>query len=67
MGPIGGITHKMFAAKDAGATVFLVPAANCAEAKTDGGQGLTLVKVGTLTEAVDGLNALNRGEQPPSC
>ncbi|SIM57536.1 PDZ/DHR/GLGF [Mycobacteroides abscessus subsp. abscessus] len=44
-----------------------MPAANCAEAKTDGGQGLTLVKVGTLTEAVDGLNALNRGEQPPSC
>ena len=67
VGPIGGITHKMFAAKDAGATVFLVPAANCAEAKTDGGQGLTLVKVGTLTEAVDGLGALNRGEQPPSC
>lgn len=67
VGPIGGITHKMFAAKDAGATVFLVPAANCAEAKTGGGQGLTLVKVGTLTEAVDGLNALNRGEQPPSC
>ncbi|TDZ89871.1 YlbL family protein [Mycobacteroides salmoniphilum] len=67
VGPIGGITHKMQAAKDAGATVFLVPAANCAEAKTDGGQGLTLVKVGTLTEAVDGLNALNRGDQPPSC
>ncbi|MFA4082912.1 PDZ domain-containing protein [Mycobacteroides salmoniphilum] len=67
VGPIGGITHKMQAAKDAGATVFLVPAANCAEAKTDGRQGLTLVKVGTLTEAVDGLNALNRGDQPPSC
>ncbi|QCH25052.1 PDZ domain-containing protein [Mycobacteroides salmoniphilum] len=67
VGPIGGITHKMQAAKDAGATVFLVPAANCAEAKTDGGQGLTLVKVGTLTEAVDGLNALNRGDQPPGC
>ncbi|MUM17927.1 PDZ domain-containing protein [Mycobacterium sp. CBMA271] len=67
VGPIGGITHKMLAAKDAGATVFLVPAANCAEAKTDGGQGLTLVKVGTLTEAVDGLNALNHGGQAPSC
>ncbi|MBA0045489.1 PDZ domain-containing protein [Mycobacterium sp. NPDC050853] len=67
VGPIGGITHKMLAAKDAGATVFLVPAGNCAEAKADGGQGLTLVKVGTLTEAVDGLNALNHGGQPPSC
>lgn len=67
VGPIGGITHKMQAAKDAGATVFLVPAANCAEAKTDGGQGLTMVKVGTLAEAVDGLSALDRGGQAPSC
>ena len=33
VGPIGGITHKMVAAQDAGATVFLVPADNCDEAK----------------------------------
>ena len=30
--PIGGITHKMLAAQEAGATVFLVPADNCDEA-----------------------------------
>lgn len=29
VGPIGGITHKIRAAKDAGAEVFLTPAANC--------------------------------------
>ena len=32
VGPIGGITHKMLAAHEAGATVFLVPAENCYEA-----------------------------------
>ena len=34
VGPIGGITHKMVAARDAGATVFLVPAENCYEASS---------------------------------
>lgn len=67
VGPIGGITHKMTAAKEAGATVFLVPAANCDEARTDGGQGLDLIKVDTLTSAVDGLGELNRGQRPPTC
>ena len=33
VGPIGGITHKMLAAREAGATIFLVPAENCAEAR----------------------------------
>ena len=33
VGPIGGITHKMVAAQEAGATVFLVPADNCDEAR----------------------------------
>jgi PDZ domain-containing protein len=28
VGPIGGITHKMMAAREAGATIFLVPAEN---------------------------------------
>lgn len=31
VGPIGGVVQKMYGAKRAGATVFLVPAANCAE------------------------------------
>ena len=33
VGPIGGISFKLVAAKEAGATTFLVPADNCAEAK----------------------------------
>src|SRR5262249_3012991 len=34
VGPIGGIPLKMVGAKRAGATIFLVPAGNCAEAKS---------------------------------
>src|SRR5690606_22200280 len=32
VGPIGGVPQKLVGAREAGATVFLVPAANCAEA-----------------------------------
>jgi len=67
VGPIGGITHKMLAAQEAGATVFLVPADNCAEARSDPQDGLELVKVGTLTEAVDALNTISAGGEPPRC
>ncbi len=66
VGPIGGISHKMTAAKEAGATVFLVPADNCYEARSDN-NGLQLVKVDNLGQAVDALHTLNGGGQPPSC
>jgi PDZ domain-containing protein len=66
VGPIGGITHKMDAARAAGATVFLVPAKNCYEANSDN-TGLRLVKVETLGGAVDALHALTSGGQLPSC
>ena len=67
MGQIGGITHKMIAAHDAGATVFLVPAKNCYEANSDNPTGLQLVKVETLSGAVDALHTVTSGGQPPSC
>jgi Lon-like protease len=67
IGPIGGITHKMLAAREAGATVFLVPAENCPEARTDPQDGLEMLKVGTLTEAVDALNTISAGGEPPRC
>jgi Lon-like protease len=66
VGPIGGITHKMDAARAAGATVFLVPAKNCYEANSDN-TGLRLVKIETLSQAVDALHALTSGGQLPSC
>lgn len=67
VGPIGGITHKMSAARDAGATVFLVPAENCDEAVTGDQDGMRLVKVDNLTTAVDALRALSSGGDAPHC
>ncbi len=67
VGPIGGITHKMAAARAAGASVFLVPAKNCYEAMSDIPSGLKLVKVETLSSAVDALHAMTSGAATPSC
>jgi PDZ domain-containing protein len=67
VGSIGGITHKMVAASEAGATVFLVPADNCDEAKTAHEDGLELVKVESLGQAVDALHAISAGGEPPRC
>jgi Lon-like protease len=67
VGRIGGIVHKMTAAHDAGATVFLVPAENCYEANSGKVPGLQLVKVANLGAAVDALHTVTSGGQPPSC
>lgn len=67
VGPIGGIPLKMIAARQAGATVFLVPAANCAEAVGHHPSGLELVKVSTLDGALHALAALRAGRTPASC
>jgi PDZ domain-containing protein len=67
VGPIGGIPLKMIRAREAGASVFLVPAGNCAEAVQRAPEGLRLVRVGTLTDAVHALDAIRAGQQPPHC
>ncbi len=67
VGGIGGITHKMMAARDAGATVFLAPAENCDEARSGEQDGMELVKVETLSGAVDALKTLSAGGEPPRC
>jgi PDZ domain-containing protein len=65
--PIGGIQQKMIGARNAGATIFLTPAANCADAKSAVPAGLRLVKVSTLNQAVTYLEALKAGKSAPSC
>jgi PDZ domain-containing protein len=65
--PIGGIQQKMVGARNAGATVFLTPASNCADTKGAVPAGLRLVKVSTLTQAVDYLEDLRAGQPVPSC
>jgi Lon-like protease len=67
VGPIGGIPFKMVAAAEAGATVFLVPADNCAEAASTAPDGLQLVRVATLAEAIAGLDAVRAGRPVTSC
>jgi Lon-like protease len=67
VGSIGGITHKILSAHEAGATVFLVPADNCEEAKSAHEEGIDLVKIDNLGEAVDALKALSAGGEAPLC
>ncbi|PZM96577.1 MAG: hypothetical protein DIU79_04725 [Actinobacteria bacterium] len=67
VGPIGGIPQKLIGAKEAGATVFLVPKENCPEAVRNAIDGIQLVKVSTLREALDALKALREGGEPPLC
>lgn len=67
VGPIDGVPFKMRAARDAGATVFLVPDRNCAEAASTAPAGLQLVRVSTLGNAVSDLDALKAGRPVPSC
>jgi PDZ domain-containing protein len=67
VGPIGGIQLKMVAARDIGATMFLTPAQNCAEAKQAPQPRLTLAKVSNLDDALTALSDLRAGRTPPTC
>jgi len=64
---IGGIQQKMVAARDAGATIFLTPASNCSDTAGAVPAGLKIVKVSTLTQAIDDLEAIKAGKPVPSC
>ena len=61
VGPIGGISMKTIAAREAGAQYFLTPAENCAEAAKNIPDGLRLVKVKNLDGAVKALDAIRTG------
>ena len=67
VGPIGGIQLKMIAADDLGAELFLVPAANCAEALDAPRPGLVLARVATLDDALDALADHRAGRTPEGC
>ncbi|WP_051795577.1 PDZ domain-containing protein [Streptomyces sp. NRRL S-87] len=67
VGAVGGVALKTQAARRDGATVFLVPKAECSDAKSDLPAGLRLVPVTTLSDAVDSLRQLKKGGQVPAC
>jgi PDZ domain-containing protein len=64
---IGGIQQKMAGARQAGATLFLTPAANCPDTAGAVPAGMRLVKVRNLAGAVSALHALAVGRSVPSC
>ena len=67
VGPIGGIQQKILGAREAGATVFLVPSANCADAVRMNVDGIQLVTVDSLSGALDALEALRSDSPVPTC
>jgi Lon-like protease len=69
VGSIGGIPQKMLGAKRAGATIFLAPTGNCAEAARTVPSGLTLVKVTSLASALSSLDRLRTNPKAavPAC
>ncbi|MFI5771713.1 S16 family serine protease [Streptomyces sp. NPDC051658] len=67
VGAVGGVSLKTQAAHRDGATVFLVPKAECREAGAELPKGLRLIPVTTLKNAVSSLRALEQGHKVPSC
>lgn len=69
VGPIGGIGMKTVGARAKGAEYFMTPKDNCATAAKDVPDGLTLVKVNTIDDAVDALTDIRKGDTAdlPQC
>ncbi len=67
VGAVGGVPLKTQAAHRDGATVFLVPRQECADARAELPKGMRLIPVTTLDGAVDALKALRTGGKVPSC
>ncbi|WP_415952062.1 S16 family serine protease [Streptomyces sp. KLOTTS4A1] len=67
VGPVGGVSLKTQAAHRDGATVFLVPKAECADAKAELPSGLRLIPVTSLDQTIESLRSLNKGGNVPSC
>jgi PDZ domain-containing protein len=68
VGAVGGVALKTQAARRDGATVFLVPKAECSDAEAELPKGLRLIPVTTLKGAISALVALEKGTgSVPSC
>src|SRR5690606_521879 len=69
VGGIGGIQQKIAAARRDGATIFLTPEPNCPMAVEAAVEGIRLVRVSTLDDAIEALEALRDGadERVPTC
>lgn len=61
VGPIGGVSMKTIAAREVGAEYFLTPEANCTTAAANVPDGLTLIRVGTMGDALEALELIRDG------
>ncbi len=67
VGPIGGIVHKVRAARDAGAELFLAPSSNCAEAMSRDTGDMVVASVDTIADAVVAMDAFAHGGEVKTC
>lgn len=70
VGDIGGIRQKLYGARNAGAEWFLAPEANCGDVTGHVPDGLTVVAVETLDDALAALEAISTGagtDSLPAC
>lgn len=58
VGPIGGIRQKMIGARSDGAEYFLAPAANCDEVTGHIPEGLQVVKIDSLSDAINSVEQI---------
>ncbi|APT93064.1 signal protein PDZ [Corynebacterium phocae] len=67
VGAIGGIVHKVRAAKDAGAELFLAPADNCAEAVSRSTGDMVVARVEDIEDATQALEDFAAGRPVVAC
>lgn len=67
VGAIGGIRQKLAGARNAGATLFLMPDVHCAEAQGFVPAGLTVAPVQNLDQALSVLAEWRAGKSLPTC
>lgn len=70
VGPIGGIRQKLYGARDAGATWFLAPAANCNEVVGHVPDGIRVFSTSTLQDSLTVLQTIRDGgdlDALPTC
>ena len=67
VGEIGGIEHKVRAARDLGAELFLAPAGNCSALAGQDTGDMTVAKVSNLDDAIDTMDDFAAGREVTTC
>lgn len=67
VGPIGGIEHKVRAAQEAGAELFLAPTKNCEAATSRDYGDMAIAAVDNIDDAVSAMEAFSQGKDFTTC